>query len=152
MQDMLGGSLMLTVDEEVEKNMVLYRDRLSNLLDRPTYEFSRSDRRDIPDVPGVYIIYDKTAKQILYVGESDNVRRRLFGDHRSGNRRGSAFRRALSRWRKMEDEKEIREYIIQNCSFQVLPVPDKLRRKRFEHFAIAVLSPLLNDVVKLKIV
>jgi len=132
--------------------MALHRDRLQHLLDSPTHEFSSSDRRSIPDVPGVYVIYDKTGKQILYIGESDNMRRRLFGDHRAGNRRGSAFRKALSRWEKMEDEKEIREYIIQNCSFQVLPVPDKLERKRFEHFAIAVLNPRLNDVVRLKIV
>ena len=70
----------------------------------------------------------------------------------SGNRRGSAFRRALSRWEKLEDEKKIREHIIQNCYFQVSLVSDKLQRKRFEHFAIAVLNPTLNAVVRLKIV
>jgi len=149
---MLGVSSMRVLNQEIEKNMALYRDRLQHLLDSPIHEFSRSDRKEIPDVPGVYIVYDKTKRQILYVGESGDLRRRLFGDHRAGNRRGSAFRRALSRWKKMEDEKEIKEYIVQNCSFQILPVPDKLRRKRFEHFAIAVLSPTLNDVVRLKIV
>jgi len=138
--------------EGIEERISRYRAELNRLLHSATYEFSRIDRRDIPDVPGVYIIYDKTGRQILYVGESGDLRRRLFGDHRAGNRRGSAFRRALSRWKKMEDEKEIREYIIQNCSFQILPVPDKLERKRFEHFAIAVLNPRLNDVVRLKII
>lgn len=138
--------------EGIEERISRYRDELDRLLDSATYEFSRSDRKEIPDVPGVYVIYDKTGKQILYVGESGDLRRRLFGDHRAGNRRGSAFRRALSRWKKMEDEKEIREYIIHKCSFQILPVPDKLERKRFEHFAIAILNPRLNDVVRLKIV
>ena len=138
--------------QEIGGKIAQYRDELTRLLISPTYEFSRLDRKNVPEAPGVYIIYHKALRQILYIGESDNLRRRLFSNHRSGNRRGSAFRRALSRWEKFEEERKISEYIIQNCSFQVLLVSDKLKRKRFEHFAIAVLSPKLNDVVRLKIV
>ena len=138
--------------KDIEERISSYRHMLDRLLESPTYEFSSSDRKDVPAVTGVYIIYNKTDGKVLYVGESGDLRRRLFGNHRSGNRRGSAFRRALSRWEKIKDEKEIRGYIIQNCSFQVLPVPGKLERKRFEHFAIAVLNPGLNDVVRLKII
>lgn len=138
--------------QEIWEKIAHHRGELGRLLNSPAYEFSRQDRRKIPEAPGVYIIYYRTRGQVLYIGESDNLRRRLFSNHRSGNRRGSAFRRALSRWEKLEEERTISEYIIQNCSFQVLPVSDKLKRKRFEHFAIAVLNPRLNDVVRLRIV
>ena len=137
---------------EIEEKIAHYREELGRLLNSPIYEFSRQDRKNVQEVPGVYIIYHKSRGQILYIGESDNLRRRLFSNHRSGNRRGSAFRRALSRWEKLEEERKIRDYIVQICSFQVLLVSDRLKRKRFEHFAIAVLSPTLNDVVRLKIV
>jgi len=138
--------------KDIGERISSHRHMLDRLLESPTYEFSSGDRKDVPAVTGVYIIYNKTDGKVLYVGESGDLRRRLFENHRSGNRRGSAFRQALSRWEKIKDEKEIRGYIIQNCSFQVLPVPDKLERKRFEHFAIAVLNPRLNDVVRLKII
>lgn len=138
-------------DQEIEERITLYKDELVRLLNSPTYEFLGQDRKNVPEAPGVYIIYQKVLGQVVYIGESDNLRRRLFSNHRSGNRRGSAFRRALSRWEKIEDEKEISEYIIQNCSFKFLLVSDKLERKRFEHFTIAVLNPRLNDVVRLRI-
>ena len=138
--------------EEIEERISQYRDKLDRLLDSATCKFSKSDRRNFRDVPGVYIIYNKADERVLYVGESGELRRRLFGDHMAGNRRGSAFRRALSRWEKMKEEQKISHYITQNCSFKALAVQDKLQRKRFEHFIIAVLNPTLNDVVKLKIV
>lgn len=142
--------LILVEDQEIKERIARYRDELDHLLDGGIYEFAESKREDITEASGVYVIYDKVSGQILYIGESGNLRRRLFGNHRSGNR-SSVFRSVLSRWEKLEDEKKIDEYIIQNCSFQVLLVSDKLERKRFEHFAIAVLSPTLNDVVRLKI-
>lgn len=142
----------MTKGQEIEEKIARYRGDLDRLLHSPTYEFSRGDRENVEEAPGLYVIHDKTFRQILYVGESNNLQRRLFSDHRSGNRRGSAFRRALSRWKRLEEESKIKEFIIQNCSFQVLLVADKLKRKRLEHFAIAVLSPVLNDVVKLGIV
>jgi len=146
------GVLNTTKGQEIEVSIARHRDDLDRLLHGPTYEFSRDDRKKVRQAPGVYLIHDNTLRQILYVGESDNLQRRLFRNHRSGNRRGSAFRRALSRWKRLEDERKIKEYIVQNCSFQTLLVKDKLRRKRLEHFAIAVLNPVLNDVVKLGIV
>lgn len=137
---------------EIEARITNYMEKLKLLLVSDLHQFSARNKRTSEDLGGVYIIYDKAQTRILYVGESKHLRRRLFGDHRSGNRRGSAFRRALSKWKNFDNETDIRRYIVQKCSFKILPIPDKLERKRFEHFAIAVFDPKLNDIVKLKIV
>jgi len=141
----------MTKPFEIEANIAKHKEKLNKLLSGDAYLFS-SERKQITEDAGVYIIYDKTEGKVLYVGESDNLRRRLFTDHKSGNRRGSAFRRAISKWKDIDNETVIRQCIVQNFSFRVLPISDKLERKRLEHFAIAVLAPTLNDVVKLGIV
>lgn len=132
---------------EIEANITRHKEKLNELLSCDTYLFSIEPKRVAED-PGVYIIHDKTRGKVLYVGESENLKRRLFTNHRSGNRRGSAFRRALSKWKNIDNETEIKRYIIQNCSFQILQISDKLERKRLEHFTIAALNPILNDLVK----
>lgn len=137
----------MTKPFEIDTNIARHKEKLSALLSSNTYLFSIEPKK-VTQNAGVYIIHDKTRGEVLYVGESENLKRRLFTNHRSGNRRGSAFRRALSKWRNMDNETEIKRYIVQNCSFQILQISDKLERKRLEHFAIAALNPILNDFVK----
>lgn len=115
---------------------------LDDLQENIKYTFS-TDRKQIPKASGLYLIYSQD--QLLYVGETDNLQRRLLGDHKSSNIKGSAFRKALKKYKKLADEKSISEYIMKNCSFQFIEFEDKKRRKRLEHFAIAVLNPILNE-------
>ena len=75
-------------------------------------------------------------------GKTNNLRRRILGNHRSGNIRGSAFRKALMADREFQNENEVSEYIRAGCTFQFLPVVEGL--SAVEHFAIAVLKPKLN--------
>jgi len=121
-----------------------YLKNLDVLQKSSKYNFS-IDGKQIPKTPGLYLIYSRS--RLIYVGETSNLKRRLLGDHKH-NTEGSAFRIAIKKYKKMQAEKAISGYILKNCSFQFIEVEDKLRRKRLEHFAIAVLNPLLNDIAE----
>ena len=137
---------MFNRNPEFHDKITRYMKMIKQLLNSDVQDFY-SAREKVPKVPGVYLILEKFMRRFLYIGESGDLRRRLLGDHKSGNREGSAFRKALSIHEKLGTERDISKYILENCSFQFLRIPKKLERKRFEHFAIAVLQPLLYDVV-----
>ena len=73
----------------------LYVKKLNELLARPRYSFSNVLSVNIPKEAGVYAIHDKGLKAIIYIGRTRNLKRRLLGNHKSGNIRGSHFRKAL---------------------------------------------------------
>lgn len=95
---------------------------------------------NVPKNFGIYIIFDKKGIPI-YVGRTSDLNRRLFGNHRSGDVMGSAFRKALSKKLSINDEKKLRKYIEDNCSFKYLLLKNP---NGLEHFLISVLSPELN--------
>ena len=120
-------------------------DEIENLQKNYSFSFS-TDRKLIPTTSGLYLIHSHD--KLLYVREADNLQRRLLGDHRFSNIKRSDFRKSLKRHEKLNSEEEISKYIMKNCSFKFVEIEDKLRRKRLEHFAIAVLDPILNDLVE----
>ena len=125
-----------------------YATMMMKLLSEPKHSFAETSSANVPKDPGVYIIYNKTAKRIIYAGRTSNLRRRLLGDHKRGNIEGSQFRKALKRDQVLSSEREITNYILENCSFQFMKVDNFENMIRLEHFTTAVLAPTLN--VKLK--
>ncbi len=66
----------------------------------PRYAFSRDDLKALPPVPGTYRFYDLDSK-LLYVGKSNNLKRRLaawFGDEGPRGARGRAIVDAVHRF------------------------------------------------------
>lgn len=94
------------------------------------------------------MIYDKKMDAIIYVGRTKNLRRRLLGEHMRGNVRGSHFRKALGRNFFLNSEDKIDGYILNNCSFLFMVLEKFEEIVRLEHFATAVLAPLLNIRLK----
>jgi len=121
---------------------------MRKLLDEPSYNFTEVSSSVVPEKAGVYVIYDKRVKAIIYVGRTKSLRRRLLGNHKRGNIRGSQFRRALKQNFSLKSESEITSYILENCSFQFLAIKEFEEIVRLEHFTTAILAPILN--VKLK--
>jgi excinuclease UvrABC nuclease subunit len=134
--------------EMYEAVVAEYLERLKIVLDQPPRNFVDDSSDDVPKKPGVYTISDETSHQIIYAGRTKNLRRRLLGDHRRGNIRGSQFRKALAQSLGTESEKEIRKYIETNCSFRFLVVENFEETVRLEHFLIAVTAPVLNVQLK----
>ena len=125
-----------------------YVELLKKMLAEPRHHFIDAFSEDVPKQAGVYIIHDERMNAIIYAGRTKNLKRRLLGDHRRGNIRGSQFRKALGRNFVLKSEDEITIYILKNCSFQFLSLKEFEEIVRLEHFAIAVLGPILN--VRLK--
>lgn len=114
---------------------------IEKLLTERSYNFAEASSEDVPEKPGVYVIYDKRVEAIIYAGRTKNLRRRLLGDHKQGNIKGSQFRRALKRNLALKSESEITSYILQNCSFKFIVIEEFEEMVRLEHFITAVIAP-----------
>ena len=125
-----------------------YMEKMNLLLGTPSANFSDVSSSEIPRKPGVYVIYDRTLKSVIYAGRTKNLRRRLLSDHRRGNIDGSQFRKALGQKLFTNSEKMITQYILDNCSFRFLFVERFEKMVRLEHFITAILGPLLNVQLK----
>jgi excinuclease UvrABC nuclease subunit len=134
--------------ETYEATVAQYLIKLKEVLAQPPKNFADDTLDDVPKKPGVYVIHDKKSEQIIYAGRTKNLRRRLLSDHRRGNIEGSQFRKALGQSLGTSNEKEIRKYIEENCSFRFLVIQNFEETVRLEHFVTAVIAPTLN--VKLK--
>jgi hypothetical protein len=131
---------------EYENIALQYIEKVKALLRSQSFSFG-NENSDVHDKAGVYAIFNER-HEIIYIGRTRNLRRRLLGNHRSGNIRGSQFRRALMQNYGLKDEGEISNYIRQKCTFKFKEIENSLERVRFEHFATAILAPTLNMELK----
>lgn len=125
-----------------------YLAMVNKLMAEPIYNFAEASSRDVPEKPGVYLIYDKRVKAIIYAGRTKSLRRRLLSNHKRGNVEGSQFRKALKQDLALKSEKEITTYLLKNCSFRFIVINEFEEIVRLEHFITAVVAPNLN--IKLK--
>ena len=132
------------IKSTLEETIASYSDKLTQVLKKPTYNFVQATPEQIPAEPGVYLIHDDTSNQLLYAGRTGNLRTSLLQQDKRGNIEGSQFRKALGQNLNLNDEAKISDFIVNNCSFQFLPVENFEERVRLEHFLTAILAPPLN--------
>jgi excinuclease UvrABC nuclease subunit len=126
---------------------IKYVGKVKELLASPSFSFRIATSDRVPDKAGVYVIYNEH-DEIIYDGRTNNLRRRLLDNHKSGNVIVSQFRRALMQNYGLKDEGEISNYIRQKCTFKFKNIEDSVERVRLEHFATAILAPTLNMKLK----
>jgi hypothetical protein len=124
----------------LEKRADALMRSLSRLLGSWPSSFADAE---VPERPGIYVIFDGSG-QPCYVGQSGNLRRRLLIDHRKGNGKANVFRRKLAHLKRLDSEPAITSYIVENCSLRFLEVDSEWERLEIEHFATAILAPVLN--------
>jgi len=132
----------------VQSNLAFYFEKLKRILDQPVYNFSEVTPEQVPAVSGVYVVYDNSSNQMIYAGKSKNLRVRLLQQQKSGNIRGSYFRKALGQKHNLDGEAKISDYIKDNCSFKLLEVESFEEMIRLEHFITAIMAPILNTELK----
>ena len=127
---------------EKELNAVVntYTQQLETLLKSNLCSFKTTDRKTIPNKSGIYAIFEH-GSDLIYIGISGDIRRRIFGDHLTGDIKASAFRNNLSQHYNRKSEKAITDYITKNCTFKFMELDNP---KYLEHFAVSVLKPKLN--------
>lgn len=123
-----------------------YVGKVKELLACESLSFRSVTSTKVPEKPGVYIIFNDRG-EVIYVGRTKNLRRRLLGDHRRGNVRGSQFRKALMQNYGFKSEEQVNNYVDQ-CTFKFKEIEDPQERIRLEHFATAILAPTLNMKLK----
>ncbi len=126
--------------KDFKKRIEKYLSQLESLLNSTPHFFSSVQRKEISNKKGIYAIFEHNS-DLLYIGISQNLRRRLFSEHVGGDKIGSAFRKSLSKFYNLGSEKKITEYIIKNCSFKYMELENP---NHLEHFLISVLKPRLN--------
>jgi hypothetical protein len=99
----------------------------------------------LAQAPGVYGIYQ--GKKLIYVGESENTRDRLWKHHRLGRERVSQLNRWLAQKMGKDTPEARQSYLRDSCQFRFLvcrDLGDLKTRRLLEAFLIAVLDPVLN--------
>ena len=125
----------------------LLNDLFAHLYAQPIskFKFNSSVPQGLIAAPGVYVICDNT--NVVYVGQSTNVKRRVWEQHRSGRTNGDMFNIYLERRYQLDTVEERSKYIHDYCAFRFLIAEDlreKRIRKLFEAFLMCELDPELN--------
>ncbi len=111
-------------------------------------------RPDLPAVPGAYVIRDETDR-VIYVGESLNLKRRIFDQHLSKSSARSAFRQSLGEYLGLvgrrhrggyppEVETKITAFLRERGFVRLFPVATKEAALHKQTELIRELSPVLN--------
>ena len=123
-------------------------ERLSDVLQRflaiEQVKMVELRRKEIPDSPGIYAVYTPNSQKPLYIGSTNNLRRRIYTNHLKGNREASTLRRKL--FKKLKDERSVTEF-LETCSIRFISLEGMSEKeiKAVEHFFIAILEPKMND-------
>lgn len=91
----------------------------------------------------VYAITNQTTGEVLYVGRTKNLRRRLYTNHLMGPKTNARLKKYLVEdpgQPEIADMAAAKEYLKEHCYFQFIPVADMVERGRIE----GLLSYLLN--------
>jgi hypothetical protein len=121
------------------------KPRLAALLAMPLIDMGNLRKEQLPGSPGIYAVYRRDLPDSpLYVGRSENLARRIWDNHISGNVESSVLRKKIGRQLGTQNEERITEWITNQCKIRFMPMeePDL---SGFEHFAISLLKPALND-------
>lgn len=119
-----------------------YNKEINKLLKAPKLYFSKCAIKDVPESRGIYFIYKKEhSRKPIYIGMSNNLRRRIMGQHLRANSRFAIYCKRNTGLRKT---KSLSRYIKKNCFFRFMPYSsegDYKELELLEHFAIAIIRP-----------
>lgn len=84
---------------------------------------------------GVYVIWLKGTKEVLYVGRTKNIRQRLYTNHLMGNKTTARLKKYLvedNNLPKIRKYVDAKKYIKKKCCFQFILVKDSKKRGYIE--------------------
>lgn len=84
----------------------------------------------------VYVITDKNTKQVLYVGRTKKLRRRLYTNHLQGNKSTARLKKYLveddTNFAEIKDYEQAKQWIKNNCYFQYIEINSSRERGHVE--------------------
>lgn len=84
----------------------------------------------------VYVIFDKSTDQALYVGRTKKLRRRLYTNHLQGNKSTARLKKYLvedsDRFPQIINYEQAKLWLKENCYFKYTPVDESRKRGQIE--------------------
>ena len=117
---------------------------VDDILHAPKYYFKELKPSLLPDqLAAVYAITDTSTGEVLYVGRTKNVRRRLYTNHLMGPKTNARLKKYLvedPNQPQITDMLVAKENLKANCYAQYVPEEDMVKRGQIE----GLLSYMLN--------
>jgi len=107
----------------------------NEIFNSKVYAFSSIVPSDLPEKAGVYVIWLKDTKEVLYVGRTRNIRQRLYTNHLMGNKSSARLKKYLVDDMNLPEIVEYidaKNYMKANCCFQFVLVEDNNERGHIE--------------------
>lgn len=131
----------------MNEKIVQYNQLLDQLLSFRPLPFSGLPRNELPTLGGIYRVslIDSNGLATTYIGKTGNLRERLYRNHLMGNLVASNLKKKLVSSGACTDAVSAKVLLTGHYQVQYIQMDDARERTFFEHFAVAVLQPLLND-------
>ena len=90
----------------------------------------------IEDMAVVYVIFDKSTNEAIYVGRTRKLRRRLYTNYLQGNKSTARLKKYIvednQNFPEINDYEKAKAWIKDNCYFQYVEVQDSRERGHVE--------------------
>ncbi len=148
MSDRIVPAVGETRGDLAERLRVL-ESQLAGLLGSPVIRFDEQCRSALPEVHGIYRIFDPSKPyETVRAGRTKTaaagLRQRVYQNHLMGDQAGN-LRRQLVAGGVCTDLEATKRYVRANLAVQVLAVEDAEDRAWLEHFMLGVLRPRYCD-------
>ena len=107
----------------------------NEIFNSKVYAFSSFVPSALPEKAGVYVIWLKDTKEVLYVGRTRNIRQRLYTNHLMGNKSSARLKKYLvddMNFPEIVEYIDAKNYMKANCCFQFILVEDNNERGHIE--------------------
>jgi hypothetical protein len=128
----------------IDYQRIFYLTRwLEEVLSRQPIKFDSIAPSTLPSEGGIYFISDCSQRdeEIIYVGLTSNISRRIYTYHFQGDKRASQIKVAFIQHGRARDLSSAKEYLKKFCTVRFDVVPDYREREMREGFAKALLKP-----------
>ena len=130
--------------ENIDKALKEARTSAEQLLSAAPLYFRDLTPSDIPKgIPGVYAIFDEDHGEVLYVGRTKDLRRRLYTNHLHGPKTNARLKKYLVEddlQTTIDDMDAAKQYLKDHCYVKYIVEEDTIQRGRIE----GLLSYLLH--------
>jgi hypothetical protein len=109
--------------------------RCAELINGRTYSFLTLKPSDLPQIAGVYMVWNDKTKENLYVGKTKNIKQRLYTNHLMGNQANARLKYYFVKDKDLPEivtMPEAKEYLKTNCCFKFIIEEDMRERGHLE--------------------
>lgn len=142
-------NMMLAKEASMEQEINKWKTKLVEVLGNAENEFVEEKLKELPEKPGIYIIYQNkhSQKQVFYIGQSNNLNERIYLTHYKYAKNYSSLAKKLIKKSIFNNDIAYKKHLEDECSYKFMIIDDVFELNRIEHFAIAALNPLYNDKI-----